>query len=441
MRYATVCSGVEACTVAWHGLGWQPVFFSQFEPEHDYNTGPDFPSKVLKHHYPNVPNLGDMNLINGNEYNGIDLICGGTPCQSFSVAGLRKGMSDPRGNLALVFLRLVDQIRPRWIVWENVPGVLTSNKGRDFGAFLGALSELGYGWAYRVLDAQYFGVPQRRRRVFVVGHIAGEQYRAASVLFEPERSSRNFTPQRKRPAGKSAFGAGVDAGQWPKVIAPTLDCSFAEKHGQDNQHIKNGAGLFVPFTMATGQSGAEIMTDKAPTLTCNHEAPLLFNYMSTQSQGVRPSGISQTLDVAKAGGLCVFDPAQIGNKTHRNSGKETNVCPTLHTAGPFAFFAYQNKAQGIKQVDVANTVLANPSTDERSNAAYCVHQKSAQQGYLIRRLTPVECERLQGFPDNYTAISGAKTPDSPRYKAMGNSMAVPVMRWIGERIAMIDKLK
>ena len=139
LKYATVCSGIEACTVAWEPLGFQPVFYSQFDPEHYYKNGPDFPSKVLQYHYPNVPNLGDMNLIDGTKYtNSIDLICGGTPCQSFSLAGLRQGLADPRGNLALVFLRLVDQIRPRWVIWENVPGVLSSNKGRDFGSFVGA---------------------------------------------------------------------------------------------------------------------------------------------------------------------------------------------------------------------------------------------------------------------------------------------------------------
>lgn len=140
-------------------MGWVGIlfFFSQFDPEHDYNTGLDFPSKLLQHRYPHVPNLGDMNLINGNDYAGtIDILCGGTPCQSFSVAGLRAGLADPRGNLTLIFLRLVDRIRPKWFLWENVPGVLSSNKGRDFGSLIGALAKLGYGFTYRVLDAQFF---------------------------------------------------------------------------------------------------------------------------------------------------------------------------------------------------------------------------------------------------------------------------------------------
>lgn len=247
MRYATVCSGIEAPSVAWDSLGWKPVFFSEIEK---------FPSKALNHHYPNTPNLGDMNEIDGTKYNGsVDLICGGTPCQSFSVAGLRKGMSDPRGNLALVFLRLVDQIRPTWVVWENVPGVLSSNKGRDFGSFVGGLGQLGYGWAYRVLDAQYFGVPQRRRRVFVVGHIGGDWKRAARVLFEQEGGAGNFAPGRKKREGVASYSPGSIGGyyegvgtlrakggdfgggsevivnEWPAQVAPTLDANFARLQG------------------------------------------------------------------------------------------------------------------------------------------------------------------------------------------------------------------
>ena len=154
MRYLSVCSGVEAATVAWHGLGWQPVAFSEIEK---------FPSQVLAHHYPDVPNLGDMTKYKEWDFgtNGLDLLVGGTPCQSFSVAGLRKGLEDPRGNLALVYCGILDKFRPKWFVWENVPGVLSSGKGRDFGSFLGALAELGYGFAYRVLDAQHFGVPPK----------------------------------------------------------------------------------------------------------------------------------------------------------------------------------------------------------------------------------------------------------------------------------------
>ena len=160
MKYLSVCSGIEAATVAWHELGWEPIAFAEADK---------FPSRVLAHHYPDVPNLGDMTKFKEWPDATFDVLVGGTPCQSFSVAGLRKGMDDPRGNLALTYLAIADRYRPQWVVWENVPGVLSSNGGRDFGSFVGALGKLGYGWAYRVLDAQYFGVAQRRRRVFVVG--------------------------------------------------------------------------------------------------------------------------------------------------------------------------------------------------------------------------------------------------------------------------------
>ena len=191
-RYLSVCSGIEAATVAWHPLGWEAAAFSEIEA---------FPRAVLTHHYPNVPLHGDFTTIKGTEYGPVDLLVGGTPCQSFSVAGLRKGMDDPRGNLALGYLGLAARLNARWLVWENVPGVLSSNGGRDFGAFLGGLAELGYGFAYRVLDAQFFGVPQRRRRVFVVGYL-GDWRRAAAVLFE--RHSLSGHPPPSREAGQAA---------------------------------------------------------------------------------------------------------------------------------------------------------------------------------------------------------------------------------------------
>ena len=190
MRYGSVCSGIEAATVAWHPLGWEPVFFSEIEP---------FPCAVLKHHYPDVPNLGDMTKYKdwSVKDGAIELLVGGTPCQSFSVAGLRKGLADPRGNLALVYLGLLDHLRPRWMVWENVPGVLSIDGGRTFGAFIGALGEIGYGFAYRVCDAQYAGVPQHRRRVFLVGHL-GDWRRAAAVLFERQSLSGDTPPSREK---------------------------------------------------------------------------------------------------------------------------------------------------------------------------------------------------------------------------------------------------
>ena len=354
MRYASFFSGIEAATVAWHPLGWEPVFFSEIEP---------FPNKVLAHHYPSVPNLGDITKIqNPLQYGAINLMVGGSPCQSFSVAGLRKGLADPRGNLALEYLRMADTIQPRWIVWENVPGVLSSNGGRDFGAFLGALAELGYGFAYRVLDAQFFGVPQRRRRVFIVAHSGGNWQRAAAVLFESESMRRNFTP-------------GGKARQEVAAVTPSSIGGYSEGAGTLRANGGDLGGgsetlcITPAITMATGQGNAEILRDQCPTLNCNHEAPI------------------------------VFDTTQITSPSNGSKCAPGQPCHTLNAHGH------------------------TPSIAHRST---------------VRRLTPMECERLQGFPDNYTNIPAAR--DTPRYKALGNSMAVPVMRWIGKRIQKVDSL-
>lgn len=256
LRYGSVCSGVEAATAAWHALGWQPQWFSEIEK---------FPSAVLKHHYPDVPNLGDMTKLHESPVfneRSIDLLVGGTPCQSFSVAGLRKGMADPRGNLALVYLALAAAKRPRWIVWENVPGVLSSNKGRDFGAFLGGLEQLGYGFAYRVLDAQYFGVAQRRRRVFVVGYL-GDWRPAAEVLFEPHSMQGHPAPRREtgeKPAPtlsartQGGGGLGTDFEIDGGLIAHTL-------RGEGFDASEDGTGRGIPLVAARMTAFGEYEVD------------------------------------------------------------------------------------------------------------------------------------------------------------------------------------
>jgi DNA (cytosine-5)-methyltransferase 1 len=265
LRYGSVCSGIEAATVAWHPLGWVPVFFSEIDT---------FPSAVLAHHYgsnmPNedlarngVPNYGDFTQIPasaGGEA-GLDLLVGGTPCQSFSIAGLRGGLDDARGNLALEFCRLARRIGPRWVVWENVPGVLSLDGGRAFASILGGLADCGYGLAYRVLDAQFvrvdgFGraVPQRRRRVFVVGYL-GDWRRAAAVLFERESLSGNPPPRRSTRqdvAGSLKAGLGrrqCDNGECGTLISvatsPTLDANFGRLQGASGQDAKHGHGHLV----------------------------------------------------------------------------------------------------------------------------------------------------------------------------------------------------
>ncbi len=242
MKYVSVCSGIEAATNAWHRFGWTPVAFSEIEK---------FPAAVLAHRFPNIPNYGDLTQYKSwpIEPGSIDLLVGGTPCQSFSVAGLRKGLADPRGNLCLTFLGLADHLRPRWILWENVVGVLSSGGGRDFGAFLGALGQLGYGWSYRVLKAEHFGVPQRRRRVFVLAHRdpvtgVGDWRIAAEALSIGEGLQRYLEkgkPSRKKSSshasssigesgGDGSGNAGVGAGCWwdGGQVSQTLDAVLAK---------------------------------------------------------------------------------------------------------------------------------------------------------------------------------------------------------------------
>ena len=249
MIYGSVCSGIEAATVAWKPLGWSPAFFSEIEP---------FPCHVLAHHYGSnlpgekpssngVPNYGDMTKFKEWPDHAIDILVGGTPCQSFSVAGLRKGLDDPRGNLMLTYLAIARRYQPKWLVWENVPGVLSSNKGRDFAAFIQGLEECGYHAAWRVLDAQYVrvdgygrAVPQRRRRVFVVGYL-GDWRRAAAVLFERESLRGDSAPSRE--AGKG-FARGFECGpQGGGVtdVAPTLDAGC--KDGPIRNQL--GAGVMT----------------------------------------------------------------------------------------------------------------------------------------------------------------------------------------------------
>ena len=344
--FGSVCSGIEAASVAWAQLGWKAAWVSEIEP---------FPCAVLAHHYPDVPNLGDMTLlperIRSGEVMAPDVFCGGTPCQAFSVAGLRKSLDDARGNLSLTFCEVANAIDskrnvPSIIFWENVPGVLNT-KDNAFGCFLGALAgeddalvPPGGRWsnagfidgpqraiAWRVLDAQYFGVAQRRRRVFVVAS-ARADFDPAAVLFERESVRRDSPPSREK--------------------------------------RKDVAG---PITAGIGKGcrGTE--------------------------------GIESNWAVPVAG--CWWDGGQ--------------------TAGTLT---KEGAGGGQRMPDKGNFGAVLQLTDVTQMA--------------VRRLTPVECERLQGFPDNYTNIPWRKqpeSPDGPRYKALGNSWAVPVITWIGKRIA------
>lgn len=247
-----MCSGIEAATVAWDALGWSPAFFSEIEP---------YPCALLAHHYPNVPNFGDMTKFQEWPSAAIDVLVGGTPCQAFSVAGLRRGLADPRGHLTLTYLAIAERYRPEWVVWENVPGVLSDRTGA-FGALLGGLAELGYGWAYRILDAQYFGLAQRRKRVFVVGSARGWAA-AASVL--SLGSGLHGHPAPRREAGKAAptlpsrstSGGGLgtdfdcDGGLVPETCGALTD--GAHNGGASTARTRTAAELSLCLTAKTQQ--------------------------------------------------------------------------------------------------------------------------------------------------------------------------------------------
>lgn len=349
MRYGSVCSGIEAATVAWSNLpGWEPAFFSEIEA---------FPRAVLQHHYPNVPLHGDFTTIESGQYGAVDLLVGGTPCQDFSVAGLRAGLAGDRGRLTIEFCNLAGRLRPRWLVWENVPGVLSADDGNAFGIFIGALAKLGYGFAYRILDAQYFGTPQRRRRVFLVGHSGAAWQRAAAVLFEPESLSGHPAPSRR-------------AGQ-------TLAHAVTARTGDRWDHTQHD---YITIGFSAGNSAEAY-------------------------------GIAASVETSP--------PLRAAN-----SG--TNQVPSVA-------IAFQQSQSGTR---LSNT---HATLDANGGGRY----RGALIGESVRKLTPRESERLQGFPDDYTLIPyrGRLAADGPRQKALGNSMAVPVMRWIGERIQMVETLE
>ena len=371
MRYLSVCSGIEAATAAWHGLGWEAAAFSEIER---------FPSAVLNYRFPGVPNLGDMREYGSWDIGSIDILVGGTPCQSFSIAGLRAGLDDERGNLALIYFRIAGRYRPRWIVWENVPGVLSSHGGRDFGAILGALAELGYSFCWRILDAQYFGVPQRRRRVFVVGHL-GDWRGPAAVLSEPESLRRDSSPR----------------GATKKAVTGPLPCRTTGGGGFGTDFDLDGGLVARTLTAGGATKGS-----KGAKSGKDQETMIVYSSLDKTAHTLRAEGFDASEDGTGRGIPLVSSTGRISH------------CLNAGSMG--------------RQDYETETMLS------------CFSQSVTG----VRRLTPLECERLQGFPDNWTLIPygrrGRMAKDGPRYKAIGNSMAVPVMHWIGRRIQMFEDL-
>lgn len=486
ITYGSVCSGIEAATVAWHPLGWRADWYAEIEP---------FPCAVLAYHYPETPNHGDMTRLAARVLSGKipapDVLVGGTPCQAFSVAGMREGLADPRGALTIKYVELFDAIdhvrtmrgEPEAIcTWENVPGVL-SDKGNAFGCFLGALvgesEELqppGGKWkdagcvygptrtvAWRVLDAQYFGLAQRRRRVFVVAS-ARAGFDPLEVLFEREGVRRDTPPRRGEgqdvactldartegggfPGADGATGGHVVAPPaWPlgfDVTGPVTACGGTEKKhgfGWGQQEWENG--FCIPVSVH-GTQDPDVLNDQAHPLGRNHGQENAVLALSCKDHGADAGDLAPTLRAMSHG------------SSHPSAGGQVAVCITgeiTHTLKAEGFDASED-GTGRGQPIVAHAIQAgalreNPSSGPdgigvQAEHAYTLEARpevqAVQTNPSVRRLTPRECERLQGFPDDYTLIPyrgrvRGLCPDGPRYKAIGNSKAVFVVRWIGLRI-------
>ena len=585
MRYATVCSGVEGMSLAVAGMGWKPVFFSETAP---------FPCAVLKHHYPDVPNLGDMREIKGEHYYGtVDFLAGGTPCQSFSIAGNRKGLGDERGELMLHFARLVHEIRPRWLLWENVPGCLSSSGGQDFAALLSSLSGWDvpvpkhgwrnsgvianapgcYGLAWRIFDAQYVrveryarAVPQRRRRVWLVGHL-GDWRRAAEILFVGEGVSRHPPPRREAreaaPAGTGGRAKGTGRGSiagaitscdaergftsnesatagghlvlhdTPSVcmnfemfnvgkgIAPAIlaeraaDMLVADGKsvecpppGGFGEYVRDDAGcaraanmqaiggsVQLVLSLPNGQANSSVTKDCAGTLSCDHEAPIICLHDQGGELMEVCDGVTGTLtgNIARAHAPIVCcDAHSIRMRAGCEGGGKgalvgKNISHTLATRNDQTIVCGSTRAPEAfdpahaKKIDVGMTVIGDhdarisdtthlvchpinsmvidkdikdgdrQTTGIGDDGDPCptlqaTHHHAVAAGMTVRRLMPLECERLMGFPGNYTLIPwrgkpAGDCPDAPRYKACGNSWAVNCARWVCMRIAIADEMR
>ena len=459
MRFGSVCSGIEAASVAWEPLGWRACFLSEID---------DGPRHVLRHHHADVPLRGDFTDIQHGDHDEIDLLVGGTPCQSFSIAGLRGGLDDARGQLSLEFVKLAARLRPRWLVWENVPGVLSKDRGRAFGSILGALAECGYGFAYRILDAQSVqtcrfrrAVPQRRARVILIGYL-GDWRPSAAVLFERACLSGHPAPSRRTGEGAArGFEVGPSGGRGSDV-APTLDTRA--KDGP----VRNQVGVCVmdapPVSMRLNAGGMGRQDGESETLL-----PISFNArqdpcVTGETAGTLDTGHPQAQAVAfdirgRDGGSQPEGPHETANLRAASGGSSRSF--VAYSAMPMN----SGKDYTVKEASVSQalTTSAHPTGAQGGDFVHMPHS--------VRRLTVLECERLQGFGDHYTRVEGDRVrslkpamaaylthhggdvwrdkrgrwrtrllADGPRYKMLGNSMPVNVMDWVGQRIACVESL-
>ncbi len=491
MKYLSICSGIEACSVAWHPLGWKPLGFAEIE---------EFRSEVLKYHYPEVKNYGDFTKITKEKIGcHTDVLVGGTPCATFSIAGLRKGLDEDRGNLALEFIKLIKRINPTWIIWENVFGVLSSNKGDDLATFLGALAECGYGFAYRVLDTQYVrtqryprAIPQRRRRIFVIGHIGDWRY-PAEVLFDQEEMSKDTRPSRRK---KETFTQELKESldrehrlEEPYIIRESHTKSNGKPYKNDGSSFTLTASdrySVTIFETSTPDKTARIQKeDISPTLTAmtgGNRQPCVFveykNKKEESNEGLIHIADELTevtvrkhhVDLVKLKHLLKSSKEKTG-LTNKDIGLSLNVPQTKvehwfrndnSFAIPTANIWYELKElleidtdffdKSITEFITRDGVFESAKRIYDSKASYhtitasnllpkIIHENKKTE---LRQLTCIEAERLQGFPDNYTQIpykgkSKEDCPTSKRYEAVGRSMSINVMEWLGVRIQEVHE--
>lgn len=515
IRYISLFSGIEAASCAWEPLGWEPVAFSEIEP---------FPCAVLAERFPDVPNLGDITEIDWKEvlekYGNVDLIVGGSPCQSFSVAGKREGLSG-ESRLMFEYIRAVQEVRPRWFVWENVPGALTSEGGAAFGQLLREMDGLGYGVAWRVLDSRFFGVPQRRRRVFAVGRL-GDIEGPCQVLFEPEmlrwdapsgnkrweelsahargRAGREASLGFKYHQGSKARGIGAEEEVSPTLMtdshAPAVCVQGTIANGKRMGQNGLGASEGACYTLDTmdvhgvcyaipenamgrpnsGTNGPMFYEELCPTERCGKAHAVC--YAQNQRYEVRQSGDGTTcraIPASQSGKQ--FDFVSVAStQANAERSDDCSPCLTSHLAkDPSVVCMADDNAHAAVDADVCGTLKVGggslcclPASGKSYVGTLCardskgVGSQFVREGkviavsdenvpwfegeprpdfeYHLRRLTPTECMRLQGFPDGWCDIEfrGKPATDTPKYKAAGNSMTVDVMRWIGLRIEEVE---